>query len=77
MAFIGNPRDRTVDYETARDAWMLTFKANMVSDELRTDGARPAHASPGWNPAVYRPLIEELQDELFPLPSGGGKKTAF
>ena len=77
MAFIGNPRDRTVDYETARDAWMLTYKANVVSDELRTDGARPAHASPGWNPAVYRPLIEELQDELFPLPSGGGKKTAF
>jgi pimeloyl-ACP methyl ester carboxylesterase len=77
MAFIGNPRDRTVDYETARDAWMLTYKANMVSAGLRTDGARPAHASPGWNPAIYRPLIEELQDEVFPLPSGGGKKTAF
>ncbi|WP_426975880.1 thioesterase domain-containing protein [Pseudarthrobacter sp. O4] len=77
MAFIGNPRDRTVDYETAREAWMLTFKDNMVSDELRTDGARPAHASPGWNPFVYRPLIEELQDQLFPLPSGGGRKTAF
>lgn len=77
MAFIGNPRDRTVDYETARDSWMLTFKDNMASDLLRTDGARPAHASPGWNPFVYRPVIEELQDELFPLPSGGGKKTAF
>ena len=55
MAFIGNPRDRTVDYETARDSWSLTFKDNMASDSLRTDGARPAHASPGWNPFVYRP----------------------
>ena len=77
MAFIGNPRDGTVSYETARDTWMLRFKANMVSDSLRTDGARPAHASPQWNPSIYRPLIEELQDEFLPLPSGGGKKTAF
>lgn len=77
MAFIGNPKDRTVDYETARDSWRLTFAANMASDGLRTDGARPAHASPGWSPFVYRPIIEELMDELAPLPSGGGKKTAF
>ncbi|WP_346958589.1 thioesterase domain-containing protein [uncultured Arthrobacter sp.] len=76
MAFIGNPRDQTVSYETARDTWMLRFKANMVSDSLQTDGARPAHASPQWNPFVYRPLIEELQDEFLPLASGGGKKTA-
>jgi pimeloyl-ACP methyl ester carboxylesterase len=77
MAFIGNPGDQTVDYETARDVWSLTFKANMVSDDLRTDGARPEHASPGWSPFVYRPLIEKLQDDFFPLPIGGGKKTAF
>ena len=77
MAFIGNPGDQTVDYETARDVWSLTFKANMVSDDLRTDGARPEHASPGWSPFVYGPLIEKLQDDFFPLPIGGGKKTAF
>jgi len=77
MAFIGNPRDKTVDYETARDTWSLSFKANMASDDLRTDGARPEHASPGWSPFIYRPIIEELQDSLFPLPGGGGKKTAF
>ena len=77
MAFIGNPRDKTVDYETARDTWSLSFKTNMVSDDLRTDGARPEHASPGWSPFIYRPIIEKLQDELFPLPGGGGKKTAF
>ena len=77
MAFIGNPRDKTVDYETARDTWSLSFKANMVSADLRTDGARPEHASPGWSPFIYRPIIEKLQDDLFPLPGGGGKKTAF
>ena len=77
MAFIGNPRDKTVDYETARDTWSLSFQANMVSDDLRTDGARPEHASPGWSPFVYRPIIEKLQDDLFPLPGGGGKMTAF
>ena len=77
MAFIGNPRDRTVDYETARDSWSLTFKDNMAADFLRTDGARPAHASPGWNPFIYRPVIEELQDQILPLPTGGGRKTAF
>ena len=77
MAFIGNPRDKTVDYETARDVWSLTFKNNMVSDGLRTDGARPEHASPGWSPFVYRPIIEKLQNDFFPLPNGGGKKTAF
>ncbi len=77
MAFIGNPRDKTVDYETARDVWSLTFQHNMVSDSLRTDGARPEHASPGWSPFVYRPIIEKLQNDFFPLPNGGGKKTAF
>ncbi|WP_445155436.1 thioesterase domain-containing protein [Arthrobacter sp. Hor0625] len=77
MAFIGNPKDRTVSYETARDTWQLRFGANMVSDSLRTDGARPAHASPQWNPSVYRPLIEQLQDEFLALPGGGGRKTAF
>ena len=69
------PQDRTVDYETARDAWRLTFEANMVSDGLQTDGARPAHASPGWNPFVYRPIIEELHGRVLPAAPGGGKKT--
>ena len=77
MAFIGNPGDKTVDYETARDSWSLMFKANMASADLRTDGARPAHASPGWSPFVYRPIIDKLQDDLFPLPGGGRKMTAF
>jgi pimeloyl-ACP methyl ester carboxylesterase len=77
MAFIGNLKDQTVSYETARDTWMLRFQANMVSDSLQTDGARPAHASPQWNPGIYRTLVEELEDEFLPQPSGGGKKTVF
>jgi pimeloyl-ACP methyl ester carboxylesterase len=77
MAFVGNPKDQTVSYETARDTWSLRFTANMVSDGLQTDGARPAHASPQWNPGIYRVLFDDLQDEFLPLPSGGGRKTAF
>ncbi|CAN7194617.1 alpha/beta fold hydrolase [Arthrobacter sp. LjRoot78] len=77
MAFIGNPRDGTVNYQTARESWARTFAANMVSNDRRTDDALPAHASPQWNPFVYRPILEELQDEIFPLPTGGPKMTAF
>ncbi|WP_432397240.1 thioesterase domain-containing protein [Pseudarthrobacter sp. L19] len=77
MAFIGNPADQTVSYETARDSWMLRFAGNMVSDSLQTDGARPAHASPQWNPGIYKQLVEQLQDQILPLPAGGGRKVAF
>jgi pimeloyl-ACP methyl ester carboxylesterase len=77
MAYIGNPRDQTVNYQTAHQSWARTFSANMASAELRTEGALPAHASPGWNPFVYRPILANLQDEIFPLPAGGGKMTPF
>jgi pimeloyl-ACP methyl ester carboxylesterase len=77
MAYIGNPRDRTVRYETAVEAWAVAFKANMVSTELQTEGAAPAHASPGWNPNIYRPILQELLDEYFPLPRGGSRVTVF
>jgi hypothetical protein len=49
----------------------------MVSDDRQTTGALPAHASPGWNPFVYRPIIEDLENQIFPLPGGGGKMTPF
>ncbi|AUZ33467.1 alpha/beta hydrolase [Arthrobacter sp. PGP41] len=77
MAYIGNPGDRTVRYQTAAEAWAVAYKANMVSSSLQTEGARPAHASPGWNPNVYRPVLEELLDEHFPLPRGGSRVTVF
>ncbi len=78
MAFMGNPADKTVDYGSARDSWSLVFGANMVPVELRTDGARPAHASPGWNAAIYRPVIRQLLADAVPLPGGGsGRRLAF
>lgn len=77
MAYIGNPKDRTVRYQTARDAWSAAFAPRMVSTDLQTEGARPAHASPGWNPLIYRPIVERLMDDYFPLPRGGSKVTVF
>jgi pimeloyl-ACP methyl ester carboxylesterase len=77
MAFIGNPRDGTVNYETARASWAETFAANMVSSDRRTDDALPAHASPQWNPFIYRPILQALEDEIFPLPSGGPRMTIY
>jgi pimeloyl-ACP methyl ester carboxylesterase len=77
MAYIGNPRDGTVRYQTAVEAWAVAFKANMVSSDLQTAGAAPAHASPGWNPSIYRPLLQQLLDENFPLPRGGSRVTVF
>jgi len=68
MAFIGNAKDSTVDYESARAGWSKVFGANMVMPTLSTEGARPAHASPQWNGGIYRPLLERIQDELQPLP---------
>ncbi|GAB5078621.1 alpha/beta fold hydrolase [Arthrobacter sp. AD-310] len=77
MAYIGNPRDRTVRYQTAVEAWAVAFKDNMVSTDLQTTGAAPAHASPGWNPNVYNPILGELLDGYFPLPRGGSKVSVF
>lgn len=77
MAYIGNPRDRTVRYQTAAEAWAVAFKDNMVSTELQTTGAAPAHASPGWNPNIYRPILDDLLDNYFPLPRGGSKVSVF
>lgn len=77
MAYIGNPRDRTVRYQTAAEAWAVAFKDNMVSTGLQTTGAAPAHASPGWNPNVYNPILGELLDGYFPLPRGGSKVSVF
>jgi pimeloyl-ACP methyl ester carboxylesterase len=77
MAYIGNPRDGTVSYPTAVAAWATVFRSNIVSTRLQTDGALPAHASPGWNPTVYRPILEQLLDEFFPLPRGGSRVSVF
>ena len=77
MAYLGNPKDATVDYETASETWAVVYKDNMVSSSLQTTGAVPAHASPGWNPQIYRPLVTGLLDEYFPLPRGGSRVSIF
>ncbi|MEZ2391233.1 thioesterase domain-containing protein [bacterium RCC_150] len=77
MAFIGNPRDDTVNYETARAGWAKTFPLNMASTGRRTDGALPPHASPQWNPFIYKPIVEDLQNELFPLPRAGSRVVFY
>lgn len=77
MAFIGNPNDGTVNYGTARAAWARTFPLNIASTGRRTDGARPAHASPQWNPFIYNPIIEDLENELFPLPRAGSRVVFY
>ncbi|YCH06231.1 thioesterase domain-containing protein [Arthrobacter sp. alpha11c] len=68
MAFLGNSKDNTVNYESARAGWSKVFAANMKLPVLSTEGARPAHASPQWSSDVYRPLLERVQNELEPLP---------
>jgi hypothetical protein len=77
MAFIGNSRDRTVSYQTAAASWQAAFRSNVVSTDIQTEGALPAHASPGWNPNVYRPILQRLLDEFFPLPKGGSRVSVF
>ena len=77
MAYIGNPKDRTVRYQTAKNAWSAAFGPHMVSMDLQTGGALPAHASPGWSPLVYRPIVERLLDDFFPLPRGGSKVSVY
>ncbi|MCC3289397.1 thioesterase domain-containing protein [Arthrobacter sp. zg-Y1110] len=60
LAFIGNPEDGTVDYGTARAGWEAAFPENLLTSSLVTEGARPAHASPQWNPAVYEDIVLEV-----------------
>ncbi|WP_323960059.1 alpha/beta hydrolase [Arthrobacter sp. JZ12] len=75
VAFIGNPGDGTVDYATARPGWAAAFPNNMVSADLVTEGALPAHASPQWNPLIYQAVVRELQMDFLPLPRGGKTKS--
>lgn len=77
MAFVGNPNDAVVDYELARAGWASAFPDNLVSADHVTTGALPAHASPQWNPLIYRTIVRTIQDNLIPLPAGGGRKSAF
>ncbi|HET7139054.1 MAG TPA: alpha/beta fold hydrolase [Arthrobacter sp.] len=77
MAYVGNLKDGTVRYQTAKDAWVAAFAPHFVSTDLQTDGALPSHASPGWNPQIYRPIVDRLMNDFFPLPRGSSKVSVF
>ncbi|GAB3280165.1 hypothetical protein GCM10027449_20990 [Sinomonas notoginsengisoli] len=74
MAFFGNPGDQTVAYASARSRWERLFAPNLVSSDLQTVGAFPAHASPQWSGIVYNRLLSQILPQLLPLPRriGGG-----
>lgn len=77
MAFIGNPDDNTVNYHSALAGWAEEFSKNMVSTELTTTGAVPAHASPEWNPGIYQRVVETLEARYLPMPALGGFKEIY
>ena len=77
IAWMGNPGDQTVNYSTARRSWQVNYEANFLTNNLVTEGARPAHASPQWNSAIYVPIVQQVADEFFPLPVVGGRKTYY
>jgi len=67
LVFIGNPEDGTVDYDTARQGWRNAFPSQLLSSDIETLGAVPAHASPQWSPQVYHPILERIMNRYFPL----------
>ena len=77
ITWMGNPADQTVNYTTARRSWLVNYEANFLTNDLVTEGARPAHASPQWNQAVYVPIVEQVEEEFFQLPVGGARKRYF
>ena len=60
VAFIGNPGDTTVKYYSAKAAWAAALGGNLRTSSTVTEGARPAHASPQWNPGVYEEALTEV-----------------
>ncbi|MEV7649607.1 thioesterase domain-containing protein [Arthrobacter sp. NPDC089319] len=77
MAWMGNPGDQTINYTTARRSWLVNYEANFLTNNLVTEGARPAHASPQWNSAIYVPIIQQVENDYFPLPVAGMKAQFF
>ncbi|WP_104102657.1 alpha/beta fold hydrolase [Arthrobacter sp. 08Y14] len=77
LAFIGNPDDRTVNYYSAKYEWAAVFPRNLVSNDLVTGGASPAHASPQWNPVIYQRVLREVLRQYSPPEQGGGLKSVF
>ena len=70
-AFIGNPADATVNYGSARAAWAAAFGESLLTNSLVTEGARPAHASPQWNPDIYVEVVQQVLRLYEPASAGG------
>jgi pimeloyl-ACP methyl ester carboxylesterase len=77
VVFAGNPGDGVVNHTTAPLGWARGLPDNVVSTDLVTEGALPAHASPQWNPGIYQGIMRSVQRDYAPLPGGGGWKRSF
>lgn len=77
LVFIGNPDDPTVNYFSAKYEWAGVFPRNLVNNSIVTEGARPAHASPQWNPGIYQDVVDEVLRLYSPPEQGGGLKSLF
>ena len=77
VVFAGNPGDGVVTYETARAGWARALADNVRSVDYVTEGALPAHASPQWNPGIYRGVVEAVQRAYAPVGRSGGAKRAL
>jgi pimeloyl-ACP methyl ester carboxylesterase len=77
LAFIGNPEDKTVNYFSAKYEWAAVFPDNIVTTSPVTEGARPAHASPQWNPGIYQEVVREVLRLYSPPELGGGLRSVF
>jgi pimeloyl-ACP methyl ester carboxylesterase len=77
VVFAGNPEDAVVRYATARAGWAGALPDNVRSVGFGTEGALPAHASPQWNPGIYREVVDAVQREYVPVFGSGGSKRFF
>ena len=77
VVFMGNPDDAVVHYATAQAGWARALPDNVRDVGYVTDGALPAHASPQWNPGIYRETVTAVQREYVPVFGSGGFKRPF
>ncbi|WP_083701848.1 alpha/beta fold hydrolase [Tersicoccus sp. Bi-70] len=72
VGYLGNAGDDTVDAVNAAAGWADTLPRNLVPPLISTAGARPAHASPQWNPQLYQQALDRLCWQCLPVPRAIG-----
>lgn len=65
ICMLANMGDETVNIPSAISHWSSELK-QAFRDVLWTNGARPAHASPFWNPKIYNNLVLQYENEYMP-----------